>query len=302
MEVTRSYRFPGLDDIDANGFFRGQRDLSTEGFVRTITGRPNPVDTAAFVAAITDRPNPDRTAMKALVRLLTNDQTPASRAALGAIIFREQYNPNEPRDWRGRWTTGGADGGPSTGGGRLARPASGFSPERSADSYSRDLLYDISRDDGPLRISYDIDRPSTDHGPTSVPAAATPFGAVDLSHFTDGQLKKALKIVQGGLAVAIRVVATGLPPWECGGKQAGNPAEAVDPVLDAFERNKLYTALDLITLIGGAESWALTKPYYAFTKDPPTFWTFWGINEVQRHQRVIDQINAELEKRHPSGK
>ena len=114
MEVTRSYRFLGSHDTDAHGFFRGQRDLSTEDFVRAITGRPSPADTAVFVAAITDRPNPDRTAMKALVKLLTNDQTPASRAALGAIIFREQYNPNEPRDWRGRWTTGGA-GGSSTG-------------------------------------------------------------------------------------------------------------------------------------------------------------------------------------------
>ena len=125
MEVTRSYRFPGFDDIDANGFSRGQRDLSTEEFVGAITGRPSPADTAAFVAAITDRPNPDQTAMKALVKLLTQDQTPASRAALGAIAFREQYNPNEPRDWRGRWTTGGAGGGPATGGAATLGPRAG---------------------------------------------------------------------------------------------------------------------------------------------------------------------------------
>ena len=83
MASSRSYGFPSLDDIDANGFFRGQRDSSTEEFVAKITGRASPRDTAAFVAAISDRPNPDRTAMQALVKLLTQDQTPASRCAQG---------------------------------------------------------------------------------------------------------------------------------------------------------------------------------------------------------------------------
>ena len=55
------------------------------------------MSTEEFVAIITGRPRPDPVAGKALVKLLTEDQTPASLAALSAIVFREQYNPNEPR-------------------------------------------------------------------------------------------------------------------------------------------------------------------------------------------------------------
>jgi len=61
------------------------------------------------VAAITGRRKRDEAAAKALVRLLTEDQSPESRAALTAIAFREHnFNPDEPRDLWGQWTTVGS--------------------------------------------------------------------------------------------------------------------------------------------------------------------------------------------------
>jgi hypothetical protein len=62
----------------------------TEAFVARIYGRPAPMDTAAFVAAITGEDNAA--------------QTHASEAA---SLGEAHFNPDEPRDERGRWTTDG---------------------------------------------------------------------------------------------------------------------------------------------------------------------------------------------------
>jgi hypothetical protein len=61
----------------------------TEAFLARVTGAPSRLDTAAFVAAITGQDAPARA------------DTP------GRTLFGEHnFNPNEPRDDRGRWTTG----------------------------------------------------------------------------------------------------------------------------------------------------------------------------------------------------
>ncbi len=64
---------------------------ATEAFVARITGRPTRLDTAAFVAAITGRDGPAG--------------TPTSDAQ---YLDEAHFNPDEPRDERGRWTTDGS--------------------------------------------------------------------------------------------------------------------------------------------------------------------------------------------------
>ena len=69
---------------------------ATEAFVARITGRPTRLDTAAFVAAITGRDGPAG--------------TPTSDAQ---YLDEAHFNPDEPRDERGRWTTSFDDDDPS---------------------------------------------------------------------------------------------------------------------------------------------------------------------------------------------
>ena len=65
---------------------------SAVAFAADILDVPNPASAVAFAAEILDVPNP------------------ASAAAFAAAILREHnFNPNEPRDERGRWTTGGSN-------------------------------------------------------------------------------------------------------------------------------------------------------------------------------------------------
>ncbi len=62
----------------------------TEAFVARITGRPAPMDTAAFVAAI------------------TGADAPPPRPHRAQYLDEAHFNPDEPRDERGRWTTDGS--------------------------------------------------------------------------------------------------------------------------------------------------------------------------------------------------
>ena len=74
MDSSISYASPGLDT-----------------FLAAILDKTNPADTAAFTAAILDECNP------------------ADTAAFAARLLGEHnFNPNEPRDEKGRWTTGGS--------------------------------------------------------------------------------------------------------------------------------------------------------------------------------------------------
>ena len=72
MDKSISYSSPGLD-----------------AFLAAILYKSNPVDTAAFTAAILDENDPIITA-----------------AFAAHLLGEHNFNPNEPRDWRGRWTTG----------------------------------------------------------------------------------------------------------------------------------------------------------------------------------------------------
>ena len=60
--------------------------VSRDEFLAAILGKPDPKGTAAFVAAITGERDVESAA---------------------AVVLRE-YNPDEARDWRGRWTVDGA--------------------------------------------------------------------------------------------------------------------------------------------------------------------------------------------------
>jgi hypothetical protein len=106
----------------------------TEAFLARITGAPSRLDTAAFVAAITGRDDP------------------ADASAPGPTSFDEHhFNPNEPRDERGRWTTRGSDSdrlGGTTGG---APTASGNSPTcaQSVADEKKSGLFDKKRDKSP---------------------------------------------------------------------------------------------------------------------------------------------------------
>jgi hypothetical protein len=62
-----------------------------------------------FLAAILDESNPANTA--AFAAAILDSRDPAGAAAFAACILGEHnFNPDEPRDERGRWTTGGSNG------------------------------------------------------------------------------------------------------------------------------------------------------------------------------------------------
>jgi hypothetical protein len=69
----------------------------TEAFLARVTGAPSRLDTATFVAAITGQDAPARA------------DTPG-----GTLFSEHNFNPNEPRDEHGRWTTGSFDDSPAS--------------------------------------------------------------------------------------------------------------------------------------------------------------------------------------------
>ena len=75
-----------------------------EEFVATILGREPPTDTAAFAAAISGRGEKVDTGPFAAA--LLGKEKPSNTAEFAAAI--REYNPDEPRDEKGRWTTGGS--------------------------------------------------------------------------------------------------------------------------------------------------------------------------------------------------
>jgi hypothetical protein len=79
---------------------------SHDEFLAAIRGEHNPASTAAFTAAILDQ------------------RDPAGAAAFAARILGEHnFNPDEPRDEKGRWTTGGSFGASKYGIPKLAQYA-----------------------------------------------------------------------------------------------------------------------------------------------------------------------------------
>jgi hypothetical protein len=74
---------------------------SRDAFLVAILGKPNP----ASVAAIVDQRNPASVAE--FVASILDKPNPASAAEFAVQILGEHnFNPDEPRDWRGRWTKG----------------------------------------------------------------------------------------------------------------------------------------------------------------------------------------------------
>jgi hypothetical protein len=79
-----------LDKGGSGGTPKSGVPLSVDELLAAILDRPTRADTAAFVATI----------------LGEDDRT---GGAVSAAELLREFNPDEPRDWRGRWTTGGAE-------------------------------------------------------------------------------------------------------------------------------------------------------------------------------------------------
>lgn len=88
MDNPRSCASPGLD-----------------AFLAAVVDGRNPPGNDEFVATILDEGDPASTA--ALAATVFDECDPAGAAAFAAILL--EYDPNQPRDWRGRWTAVCAD-------------------------------------------------------------------------------------------------------------------------------------------------------------------------------------------------
>jgi cell pole-organizing protein PopZ len=106
MDNARSYASPSLDEFLAAILDR-PNPASTAEFVAEILGENDRASAAAFAAAILDKPNPAGVAE--FVAEILGEKAPSSAADSAAASLREyNFNPDEPRDERGRWTTGGS--------------------------------------------------------------------------------------------------------------------------------------------------------------------------------------------------
>jgi hypothetical protein len=94
--------------------------LSQEDFLAAILGRRDPPSAAALAAVVLDegysRDKPAGPAADISYEEFLDAILHGFRGNSAAGILREyNFNPDEPRDWRGRWTTGGSDAGPGQG-------------------------------------------------------------------------------------------------------------------------------------------------------------------------------------------
>ncbi len=69
---------------------RSRGNLSLDSFLEAVIGKPSPASTAAFVAVIRGERDLDR-----------------EPELLAEILGEANFDPDEPRDEKGRWTTGG---------------------------------------------------------------------------------------------------------------------------------------------------------------------------------------------------
>lgn len=76
MRTSRCCVFPDPDVFPPDDILRGENHASLDAFLTAILGEDHPASAAAFAAA---------------------------------VFCEHNFNPNEPRDERGRWTTGGSD-------------------------------------------------------------------------------------------------------------------------------------------------------------------------------------------------
>jgi hypothetical protein len=106
--------------------------LTTEEFIAAITDQPDPAASAAFAAAILGEEGQGgepglatavfraRAAGVPANELLDAVQFGISRIRRSGLLHEAGFNPDEPRDERGRWTTGAGIAGPSQSVGALA--------------------------------------------------------------------------------------------------------------------------------------------------------------------------------------
>jgi hypothetical protein len=102
MDNSRFDALPGLDAFVAEIPCEHNPE-SLEAFLAAVLGEHDPASVDAFVTAI--RGEHDPTSVEAFVTAIRGEHNPASAAAFAAKILYE-YSPDQPRDERGRWTTG----------------------------------------------------------------------------------------------------------------------------------------------------------------------------------------------------
>ncbi len=134
MNGSRFYASPGLDS-----------------FLAAILDKPDRASAAAFAVAILDEGE------SAGVAAIYDDRD-AANAAFAATILRE-YDPNEPRDWRGRWTTGRSDGSPR---GATDQPGQKSEPgvqvEKGKGGFTaKDLLDELGKHDDAKKLLKDAE-------------------------------------------------------------------------------------------------------------------------------------------------
>jgi hypothetical protein len=99
----------------------GYRALPTrDEFLAAITGRPERASVRAFAAALLEDHDPISTA--AFAAAIFGEEGPVEAIGSAAGPVREwNFSPDQPRDWRGRWTSTGAGGDGRDGTGRSQR-------------------------------------------------------------------------------------------------------------------------------------------------------------------------------------
>jgi type IV secretory pathway ATPase VirB11/archaellum biosynthesis ATPase len=126
------------------------------------------------------------------------------------------------------------------------------------------------------------------------------LGAVDLSEFSTEDLLDTLAGVRAGQDMFFRLAKSGdfteiRNALDSGNARLATPISgSPNPIIDRLESNWLETGralgvLALCQMANAVDGWRLDEP--------GNFFNYWGMSEVYRHQRLINNIIEELEER-----
>ena len=107
MAISRQRVSPSVDTFLAailEDYCSADDAAAAAAFAAALRGESDPVDTAAFAAQFSAKAT-----LEKLPRSPTNFSVRATRHARRKILREYNFNPDEPRNWRGRWTTGGSE-------------------------------------------------------------------------------------------------------------------------------------------------------------------------------------------------
>ncbi len=127
MAISRRRVSPDVDKFLSAilvGYVSAEDAAGAASFARQLRGKSDTADSAAFARAILGEGDPAEA--KTFARILYGKSNPAETAAFvyeslresdpaRAAKFLREYDPDEPRDEKGRWTTGGSTNGANRG-------------------------------------------------------------------------------------------------------------------------------------------------------------------------------------------